>query len=220
MPTTKINLNQKTMLRKLSLILVLTFAFLGLSAQETQAVEGRDIVDYISVPGPIKIGDNEYFLYWSKKNSATWFQQKYLRSDDDYDNYQELINLSFYNKEIDIEEAVRKKVESLQNRKTQVNDNYSFVDVIESPDGKEIIVDYLVTIVPKEGAGEAYAEYNIDRFRPTKNGDQNGFLIYTYSKRFYSSDFRGTAKYINKQRNKMLDRVITTPMPNIKLTGK
>lgn len=208
------------MLRKLSFLLIFGFAFLQLSAQEDTKIEGRDVADYISVPGPLKIGDSEFFLYWSKKNSATWFQQKYLRSDDNYDNYEELVNISFFNKEIDIDDAVKKKVDNITTRKTNLNDNYSFIDVIESPDGKELIVDYLVTIVPKEGAGEAYAEYNIDRFRPAKNGDQNGLLIFSYSKRLYGFDFRSASKYINKQRNKLLDYVITAPMPRIKVLAK
>lgn len=208
------------MLRKLSFLLIFGFVFLQLSAQEDTKIEGRDVADYLSVPGPFKIGDSEFFLYWSKKNSATWFQQKYLRSDDNYDNYEELVNISFFNKEIDIDDAVKKKVDNITKRKTDLNDNYSFIDVIESPDGNELIVDYLVTIVPKEGDGEAYAEYNIDRFRPTKNGDQNGLLIFSYSKRLYGSDFRSASKYINKQRNKMLDYVITAPMPTIKVLAK
>ena len=69
------------MLRKLSFLLIFGFAFLQLSAQEDTKVEGRDVADYISVPGPLKIGDSEYFLHWSKKHSATWFQQKYVRSE-------------------------------------------------------------------------------------------------------------------------------------------
>lgn len=208
------------MIKHLSFILLFTFSSLIVSAQEQDTVEGRDVVDYLNNPGPLKLGDTEFFLYWSKKNSETWWQQRYIRSDDNYDNYQEMINLSFFNKAIDLDDAVKRKVEGLQNRKNQVNDTYSFVDVIESPDGTEIIVDYLVTIVPKEGEGEPYTEYNIDRFRPTKDGTQNGFLIFTYSKRYYSSDFRGTARYINKERNKILDRIITMPMPIIRVLAK
>ncbi len=198
----------------------MVFAIGQLSAQDTATVEGRNVTDYISVPGPFKVGDSEYFLYWSKKNSPTWFQQKYLRSDDDYDKYQELINISYFDKEIDIDDAVKKKVDNITKRKTDLNDTYSFIDVIESPDGNELIVDYAVTIVPKEGTGEAYTEYNIDRFRPTKNGDQKGLLIFSYSRRFYDSDFRGTSKYINKKRSQMLDAVITAQMPTIKILAK
>jgi hypothetical protein len=76
--------------------------------------------------------------------------------------------------------AVKQKVEYVENRKERTQDKYSFVSVTESPDGKEIIVDYLVTVVPKEG--ESYAEYNIDRF---KNFDTNGkksFLIFLIQK--------------------------------------
>jgi hypothetical protein len=148
--------------------------------EETTAPAPVEVIDRLNIPGPLTFNGNEYFLTWSKQNSATWAQQQYILRDDDFNNYKELINISYFDKEIDIEMAVKQKVEYVENRKERTQDKYSFVSVTESPDGKEIIVDYLVTVVPKEG--ESYAEYNIDRF---KNFDANGkksFLIFLIQK--------------------------------------
>ena len=202
-------------------ILLSAFCFFALTSpfhsqetktEETTAPAPIEVIDRLNIPGPLTFNGNEYFLTWSKQNSATWAQQQYILRDDDFNNYKELINISYFDKEIDIEMAVKQKVEYVENRKERTQDKYSFVSVTESPDGKEIIVDYLVTVVPKEG--ESYAEYNIDRF---KNFDANGkksFLIFSYSKRI-AGDLKYSSKALSKERNKLMEAVITTAIPNV-----
>ncbi len=169
-----------------------------------------EVIDRLNIPGPLKFKENEYFLVWSKQNSATWAQQQYTLRDDDFRNYKELINISYFDKEIDLETAVKQKVEYVEKRKDKTQDKYSFVGVTESPDGKEVIVDYLTTVTPKEG--EPYAEYNIDRF---KNFDLNGkksFVIFSYSKRI-AGDLKYASKALNKERSKLMEAVIATAVP-------
>ncbi|WP_333851882.1 hypothetical protein [Epilithonimonas sp.] len=171
-----------------------------------------EVIDRLNIPGPLTFRESEYFLTWSKQNSPTWAQQQYLMRDDDFKNYKELINISYFDKEIDIETAVKQKVEYVEKRKERTQDKYSFVSVTESPDGKEIIVDYLVTVVPQEG--ESYAEYNIDRF---KNFDSNGkksFLIFSYSKRV-AGDLKYSSKALSKERNRLMEAIITTAIPTV-----
>lgn len=195
-------------------LFTLTSAFYS---QETKTEENPvsapvEVIDRLTVPGPLAFNENEYFLTWSKQNSATWAQQQYILRDDDFNNYKELINLSYFDKEIDLETAVKQKVEYVEKRKERTQDKYSFVGVTESPDGKEIIVDYLVTVVPQEG--ESYAEYNIDRF---KNFDVNGkksFLIFSYSKRI-AGDLKYASKALSKERNRLMEAVIKTAIPTV-----
>lgn len=202
-------------------ILLSAFCLFALTStfysQETKTEESPvsapiEVIDRLTVPGPLSFNENEYFLTWSKQNSATWAQQQYILRDDDFNNYKELINLSYFDKEIDLETAVKQKVEYVEKRKERTQDKYSFVGVTESPDGKEIIVDYLVTVVPQEG--ESYAEYNIDRF---KNFDVNGkksFLIFSYSKRIVG-DLKYASKALSKERNRLMEAVIKTAIPTV-----
>ncbi|WP_312421024.1 hypothetical protein [Epilithonimonas sp.] len=171
-----------------------------------------EVIDRLNIPGPLTFRESEYFLTWSKQNSPTWAQQQYLMRDDDFKNYKELINISYFDKEIDIETAVKQKVEYVERLKEKNQDKYAFVGVTESPDGKEMIVDYLITVSPKEG--ESYAEYNIDRF---KNFDSNGkksFLIFSYSKRI-AGDLKYSSKALSKERNRLMEAVITTAIPTV-----
>lgn len=185
-------------------------------AQETQKEENitspTETVDRLNIPGPLTFDSNEYFLTWSKQNSATWAQQQYMLRDDDFKNYKELINISYFDKEIDLDNAVRQKVDYVQNRKDRSQDKYSFTNVTESPDGKEIIVDYLVTVVPKEG--ESYAEYNFDRFKNLETAGKKTFVIFSYSKRL-SGDLKYSVKSLSKDRSRLMEAVIKTAIPPI-----
>ncbi|TDX86615.1 hypothetical protein [Epilithonimonas xixisoli] len=180
--------------------------------EETPVSAPVEVIDRLNIPGPLNFYENEYILTWSKQNSATWAQQQYILRDDDFNNYKELINLSYFDKEIDIETAVKQKVEYVEKRKERTQDKYSFVNVTESPDGKEIVVDYLVTVVPKEG--ESYAEYNIDRFKNFDAGGKKSFLIFSYSKRLVG-DLKYASKSLSKERSRLMEAIITMAIPPI-----
>ena len=178
--------------------------------EETTAATPVEVIDRLNIPGPLTFNENEFILALSKQNSATWAQQQYIMRDDVLSNYKELINISYFDKEIDMENAIKQKVEFVEKRRSK--DKYSFVNVTESPDGKEIIVDYLTTETPKEG--EPYAEYNLDRF---KNFDVNGkksFIIFSYSKRL-AGDLKYASKSLSKERNRLMEAAITTAIPPV-----
>lgn len=180
--------------------------------EETTATTPAEVIDRLNIAGPLTFRESEYFLTWSKQNSPTWAQQQYILRDDDFKNYKELINFSYFDKEIDMETAVKQKVEYVEKRKDRTQDKYSFVSVTESPDGKEIVVDYLVTVVPQEG--ESYAEYNIDRFKGFDAGGKKSFLIFSYSKRLVG-DLKYASKSLTKERSRLMEGVITMAIPPI-----
>lgn len=180
--------------------------------EETAVSAPVEVIDRLNIPGPLTFRENEYILTWSKQNSPTWAQQQYILRDDDFNNYKELINFSYFDKEIDMDTAVKQKVEYVEKRKDRTQDKYSFVSVTESPDGKEIVVDYLVTVVPQEG--ESYAEYNIDRFKSFEAGGKKSFLIFSYSKRL-AGDLKYASKSLSKERSRLMEGVITMAIPPI-----
>lgn len=202
----------KKSLALFSFLCLITFA---LAQEKDSIVEKKDVIDYISFPGPIKFNGEEFFLSSSKKNTATWYQQQYIQRDDDVENYRERINISFFDKDIDPYEAAKMKKESIEQRKEKTNDNYSFVEVTESPDGSEVIVDYLVTVIQKDK--EPYAEYNIDRFKTIKQEKGPALLIYSYSKRYIEGDMKYMSRVVNRERKKLLEAIINSKMPAINI---
>lgn len=190
--------------------------FLAVAQEKDSTSIDKSVVDYVSFPGPIKFKGEEFFLTWSKKNTATWYQQQYIQRDDDLENYRERVNISFFDKDIDPYEAAKSKKENIEQRREKTKDNYSFVGVTESPDGTEVIVDYLVTIIQQDK--EPYAEYNIDRFKTVKVNDKVGLLIYSYSKRYTEGDLKYMSRVVNKERNRLMEAVINSKMPTISLS--
>ena len=138
----------------ISIGLVFTSSLYSQETKPSEAVTAPvEIIERLNIPGPLTFNENEFILAMSRQNSVTWAQQQYIMRDDVLNNYKELINISYFDKEIDMETAIKQKVEFVEKRRSK--DKYSFVNVTESPDGKEIIVDYLTTETPAEG--EPYA---------------------------------------------------------------
>ena len=174
-----------------------------------------DAVDLISVPGPIEFNDTEFLLAWSKQPSKTLFRQQFLPRDERIEDYNQLLDFSFFNKEIEMELAVRQKVESIQKRGEK--DKFSKVNVTESPAGDEFIVDYFIPEAPENG--NSYVEYNVYRFKQFENGGQKSFLILFYSTRIYG-DLKSSAKALAKKRDQLITNMIEYKIPAITPVNK
>ena len=174
-----------------------------------------DAVDLISVPGPIEFNDTEFLLAWSKQPSKTLFRQQFLPRDERIEDYNQLLDFSFFNKEIEMELAVRQKVESIQNRGEK--DKFSKVNVTENPAGDEFIVDYFISEAPENG--NSYVEYNVYRFKQFENGGQKSFLILFYSTRIYG-DLKSSAKALAKKRDQLITNMIEYKIPAITPVNK
>ena len=176
-----------------------------LNAQETAT-------SILSFPNPLEYDEAEFYLIQSKQRSKTLFQEQYIPKDENLRDFTQLLDFSFFNKEIEIELAVRQKVESVQQREKK--DKFAKVNVTESPDGKEFIVDYFISEAPENG--DSYIEYNIYRFKNMENGGQKSFLIMSYAKRMYG-DLKSSAKALAKQRDHLMTTMIEYKIPEIKV---
>lgn len=177
------------------------------SAQETEA-------SILSFPNPLEYDATEFYLVQSKQRSKTLFQEQYIPKDETLQDFNQLLDFSFFNKEIEMELAVRQKVESVQQRESK--DKFAKVNVTESPDGKEFIVDYFISETPEKG--DSYVEYNIYRFKNYDNGTQKSFLIMSYAKRAYG-DLKSAAKSLAKQRDYLMANMIEYKIPEIKVAA-
>ncbi len=186
------------------------FLLVMLMAATTYNAQGR--TDILSIPGPIDLNGTEFFLSWSKPVSKTLFRQQYLPRDEKIENFTQLVEFSYFNKEIDIELAVRSKVEQIQAR--EKTDKLAKVNVSQNKDGSEFIVDYFISQNPKDA--EPYVEYIVDRFVTYDNGMGKSFLIFSYARRAYNN-VKWEAKAMAKMRDDILINVIEYKIPNIRL---
>ncbi len=180
-----------------------------LAVSNINAQERKDI---LSIPGPIDLHGTEFFLSWSKPVSKTLFRQQYLPRDEKMENFTQLIEFSYFNKEIDIELAVRQKVEQIQAR--EKTDKLAKVNVSQNKDGSEFIVDYFISENPEKG--EPYVEYIVDRFISEDKGAGKTFLIFSYVKRAYNN-VKWESRAMAKMRDDILINVIEYKIPTIRL---
>ena len=188
----------------------LLFALLFCTLTGVKAQDG--VRDLLSVPGPIEFNGTEFLLAWSKESSKTLMRQQYMPRDERIEDFNQILDFSFFTKEIDMELAVRQKVESIQKREEK--DRFAKVNVTESPDGKEFVVDYFISENPS--GGDAFVEYNIYRFKPYENTTGKNFLILAYTTRMYG-DTKSAAKALAKQRDALMLAMIEYKIPEIKV---
>lgn len=188
------------------IFLALFFSSFSFSnAQETET-------SFLSFPNPIEYDGTEFYLSQWMQRSKTLFQEQYIPKDENLQNFTQVLDFAFFNKEIEIELAVRQKVESVQQREKK--DKFAKVNVTESPDGKEFIVDYFISETPENG--DPFIEYNIYRFKNMENGGQKSFLIMSYAKRMYG-DLKSATKALAKQRDHLMATMIEYKIPEIKI---
>lgn len=194
------------MFKKIILALFISSVTLA-NAQEAET-------SILSFSNPLEYDGTEFYLIQSKQRSKTLFQEQYIPKDENLQDFTQLLDFSFFNKEIEMELAVRQKVESVQQREKK--DKFAKVNVTESPDGKEFVVDYFISESPE--TGEPYMEYNIYRFKNMENGGQKSFLIMSYAKRIYG-DLKSAAKALAKQRDHLMATMIEYKVPEIKVAA-
>lgn len=194
------------MFKKIILALFISSVTLA-NAQEAET-------SILSFSNPLEYDGTEFYLVQSKQRSKTLFQEQYIPKDENLQDFTQLLDFSFFNKEIEMELAVRQKVESVQQREKK--DKFAKVNVTESPDGKEFVVDYFISESPE--TGEPYMEYNIYRFKNMENGGQKSFLIMSYAKRMYG-DLKSAAKALAKQRDHLMATMIEYKVPEIKVAA-
>ncbi len=191
------------------IFVVMTIFAFGFFHAQDEVLSENSVTDRLSISGPIDFNGTEFFLSWSKQNSKTLTLQQFLPRDERIEDFQQLLNFSYFNKDIDLEEAVKSKITSVQ--KSIEDDKFGTVNVIESPDGKEFIVDY--TISSSEDLKETFIEYNVYRFKKYES-ENKPLLILSYSKRIYD-DLKPSAKALSRQRDALLTQLIEYKIPSI-----
>ncbi len=194
------------MIKKLAFLLVFFISVKSFSQQT---------VDFINIPGPIEYDGSEFFLSWSKPVSKTLYRQQYLLADETIATFTQLLDISFFNKEIEMEKAISHKVEQIQNR--QKTDRFAKFNITESPDGTEYIVDYYTSETPEKG--EPYMVYNIDRFKSYDDGSGKRFLILSYAKRVFG-DLKTGSRALGRERDRLMINAIEYKIPEIKLLSQ
>ena len=172
-------------------------------------------IDRIGVTGPLMFNQVSYNLAWSDRPRDTYYIQEYLPEGENVNSFSQMLTIHLFDVDITIEDAVKKKINELENRiKTDYTCNY---EVYKSRDGKEIIIDF--TIVEIENNEMTIAEFNIYRYRNIELGNnKNGLLVYAYSQRSYGEKITDFYKSLKTYRPELISMMSLSELPVISLS--
>ena len=177
----------------------------------------NDPTDRIVVPGPLTFNKTTFNIAWTDKPNDTYYIQEYLPTGENVEKFNQMLTIHLFDKDIKLKDAVQQKVKELNNRKkTDPTCNYQ---VNESPDGKEFMVDFILG--ESQGDKMTIVEFNIYRYKQVDLGDKKkGILVYAYSKRAYGDDITAFFKNLKNDRTEILNAMISSEMPTVKISDR
>lgn len=189
-------------------LLILTSIFMSFT------ISNIEPVDRIGVKGPLTFNKTSFNLAWTDKPNDTYYIQEYLPENEKPERFNQMLTLHLFDKNIKVENAVKQKVQELENRKK--TDPTCQYQVTEGPDGKEFMVDFLLG--ESKGDKMTIIEFNIYHYKQVALGNKKkGILIYAYTKRAYGDDITPFLKNLGKERGSLLNVMVESEKPMVKI---
>lgn len=177
----------------------------------------NDPIDRIGVKGPLVFNETNFNLAWSDHPNDHYYIQEYLIEGEKVESFNQMLTIHLFLTDVTVEKAVGLKVNELTERKkTDAVCNYQ---VTESADGKEFMVDFLLSESKGEELG--VVEFNICRYKQVEiSKTEKAIFIYTYSKRAYGEGAINFLKALKEDRMKYLKAMTSSDIPAIKIENK
>lgn len=192
-------------LLSLSVILLMSFSSIN-----------TDPVERIGIKGPIEFNKTDFFLAWSEKPSENYYVQEYLPKNETVDSFNQLITVNVFVVDVSVDNAIQQKQQELTERKK--TDKVCNFSLIKSPDGKESILDCLLSSGKQDKLD--VIEFIIYRYKQIElENHRKALLVYSYSKRSYGDNIISFLKDLKTERTNLLNTMIAIELPKIKLKG-
>lgn len=181
------------------------------------ASTGNPVEEYLSVEGPLNFNKTEFHLKWTDQPNEQYYIQEYLPKNESLENFNQMMTIHLFDTDISLKDAVGQKVGELTERKK--SDPVCNFQVTKSPDGKEIIVDFLLG--ESKGDEMTVVEFNVYHYRQIDlSKKEKGIAVYAYSKRSYGDNITDFFRTLKDERNARLNEMISSDKPTIKRKKK
>lgn len=169
-----------------------------------------DITDRIGVKGPLEFNGITFNLAWSDQPRENYYIQEYLPPGEKVESFEQMMTIHLFVTDMSVYEAVQRKGKELTSRKK--SDPLCNYQITESPDGKEYMVDFILS--ESKGEEMTIAEFNVYRYKETDLGNnQKGLLVYAYSKRSYGDGITPFLKNLKDEKINYLNEMALTSIP-------
>lgn len=151
--------------------------------QSNSTAQSGPVTEYLSVPGPIRYHDTDFNLVWAEHPNESYYIQEYLPAGNTLEHFNEMMTIHLFLTEMSVADAADQKIEELEQRKQ--SDSYCSYQAKDSPDGKEVMLEFFVS----QTGDEDVVEFNLFNYQQIElSPGQKALCIYAYSKRSYGAD--------------------------------
>jgi len=190
-------------------ILLLTILLLSCP---TASVSAENVVDHLSVPGPLIFNKVSYQLAWSAHPSPYYYKQEYLPAGQSAQNFQRMVLVEAIAQGTDVSSAVAAQSDLLNRRKaTDPTTNYA---ISKNPKTGEMIVDFVMS---KDSDKEvSIVEWSAYRYAPlTGKHGKSGVLLFGISLRGYGAHSTEFLRGLKSARTAELDALVRFRLPAV-----
>jgi hypothetical protein len=191
------------------ILLIVVFAFLGLSAF-SQEKKNDIMIDSITSYNSILFEKEVYTLVWSHSNNG-YYKQEYIRAKDKLDKFNKMITIDVLITNLSPKDVIAKKIREIEARKGK--DPVANYQIIENEQAEEFLLDFVMS------EGNLY-EWNAYRYKTIKTNKGKAVLLFAYTFRSFQGaelkldDF---FSYLKKNRSKLIESVAYYTLPAITL---
>lgn len=203
-----LNLTMKRII-VLTVLSVLVFSFHTFGQNKT------NVKDYLSIPGPIKIGGVTHKLSWSSHPTPAYYKQEYIPAGEKLDSFRNMVLVEVLTGETTTSQAAQGKMAELQEmKKTHPLVNYS---IFEKKESGEFMLDFLVSA--NDASGNAIIlERNVYRYVPLRaSSGKKGLMLLATSTRRYGAEIDAFLSSLKTTKGKLVDELSKLAVPAIKL---
>jgi hypothetical protein len=175
----------------------------------------RDVKDYLQIKNPIKFANNDYSLTYSYHPSPDYYKQEYLPAGETGEKFNSMVLIDALLSDVTPKEGVSKKILELKKLK-ESNDIVNY-DLIKSPDGKEYILDFILSENTPDGNVKTI-ERNIYRYITfNQKSGTKGLLVFAIATRAYGDEVTPFLKNLKGNRNELINEMVRFKTPQINI---
>lgn len=182
-----------------------------LLAGSTVPALADELVERLSVPGPLELDGQRYHLAWTSHPLPHFYKQEYLPAGQALPRYRQMLMLDLLVAEATPAQLALAKIEELEARKE--TDPVVAHAVVVKPDGSSVLLDFVLSAV--DAQGELIVEWNAYRYEARPDG----VLLFGVSRRGYGHEDarRFLGEELMQNRSRWIDEMAELALPTIEL---
>ncbi len=180
----------------------------------TAQISFAQVTNYYGTPESINFNGVDFNLVWSSHPNKSYYKHEYIPKGESSEHFKNMLMLDFIQGDFKLKDAVQLQIDKIQERKkTDAVANY---DLVESPDGKEFILDFLMSTT-KDGKVNLveWSAYHYKNY--TDKAGHTGVLLFAISHRAYDDAVDTFLKSLIEYRMENRNALIKSPMPEIQI---